>query len=126
MWTNSLGFLPCAFPCVQMHMRYKVLNHLVPGSGWDNYVCCQGYTGPCLCFTPGSCMEKDIPRTCMCVEAICCAGFAVGSQHTPPVLHFVHDPLAPAPVPHSRRQSYEIPQLPDPALTQISWTGVWQ
>ena len=74
-----LGGLPCSFLCMTHHMRYKVLNHVSPGSGWDNYICCQGYTGQCCCFTPGSCCEKDFPRTCMCVEAFCCAGLAVSS-----------------------------------------------
>ncbi|KAH8063002.1 hypothetical protein JL722_2156 [Aureococcus anophagefferens] len=40
-----------------VHMRYKVLNHVAPGSGWDHYVCCQGYTGSCCCFHPGACCE---------------------------------------------------------------------
>ena len=60
-------------------MRYKVLNHIAPGSGWDHYVCCQGYTGSCCCFHPGACCEKEMPRTCMFVEACCCAGLAVSS-----------------------------------------------
>ncbi|KAH8047408.1 hypothetical protein JL720_16126 [Aureococcus anophagefferens] len=63
----------------QVHMRYKVLNHVAPGSGWDHYVCCQGYTGSCCCFHPGACCEKEMPRTCMFVEACCCAGLAVSS-----------------------------------------------
>ena len=33
----------------------------------------------CCCFHPGACCEKDIPRTCMCIEACCCAGLAVSS-----------------------------------------------
>ena len=33
----------------------------------------------CCCFHPGACCEKDIPRTCMCIEACCCPGLAVSS-----------------------------------------------
>ena len=60
-------------------MRYKTLNHIDPESGWKNYVCCQGYIPACCCFAPGSCCEKDLPRTCMCVEILCCPGLAVSS-----------------------------------------------
>ena len=74
-----LGGCPLSFLCTQVHMRYKVLNHVAPGSGWDHYVCCQGYTGSCCCFHPGACCEKEMPRTCMFVEACCCAGLAVSS-----------------------------------------------
>lgn len=74
-----IGGLPCTFLCATHHMRYKVLNHVSPGSGWDNYVCCQGYVPACCCFSPGSCCESDLPRTCMCVEAFCCAGLAISS-----------------------------------------------
>ncbi|KAH8063941.1 hypothetical protein JL720_13102 [Aureococcus anophagefferens] len=54
-----LGGCPLSFLCTQVHMRYKVLNHVAPGSGWDHYVCCQGYTGSCCCFHPGACCERD-------------------------------------------------------------------
>ena len=74
-----LGGCPFSFLCTQLHMRHKVLNHIAPGSNWDHYVCCQGYTGSCCCFHPGACCETDFPRTCMCVEACCCAGLAVSS-----------------------------------------------
>jgi len=74
-----LGGCPLTFICMQHHMRYKVLNHIAPGSGWDNYICCQGYAPPCCCFQPGACCEKDIPRTCMCVETCCCPGAAVSA-----------------------------------------------
>ncbi|KAJ1449360.1 hypothetical protein M885DRAFT_535977 [Pelagophyceae sp. CCMP2097] len=75
-----LGGCPFSFLCTTMHMRYKVLNHVAPGSEWDNYVCCQGYAPACCCFAPGKCCEKELPRTCMCCEAWCCAGFAVSSS----------------------------------------------
>jgi len=72
------GF-PLTFCCAQHHMRYKALNHVSPGSGWDQYICCQGYMPACCCFNPGSCCESDFPRTCMCCEIICCPGLAVSS-----------------------------------------------
>jgi len=74
-----IGTCPWIHLCVQTHMRYKVLNHLHPESGWDNYVCCQGYFGPCCCFAPGKCYEDTFPRTCMCCEALCCPGLAVST-----------------------------------------------
>ncbi len=62
--------------CAQINMRYKVLNHVDPGSGWDNYICCQGqFEGNC-CFKPGECCESSCPRTCMCLEVFCCPGKA--------------------------------------------------
>ena len=47
----SCATLPCCLisawpylsPCVQVHMRHRVLNHVSPGSGWKHYQCCQGY-----------------------------------------------------------------------------------
>mmetsp|Transcript_125 Transcript_125/g.430 ORF Transcript_125/g.430 Transcript_125/m.430 type:complete len:197 (+) Transcript_125:298-888(+) len=74
-----LGGCPFTCLCTTFHMRYKALNHVTPGSGWDHYICCQGYFPKCCCFTPGSCGEKSLPRTCMCCEACCCPGIAISS-----------------------------------------------
>jgi len=38
-----LGGCPFTCLCTTFHMRYKALNHVTPGSGWDHYICCQGY-----------------------------------------------------------------------------------
>lgn len=75
-----LGCMPCTFLCTAHHMRYKTLNHVAPGSGWDNYICCQGYCPAVCCFRPGHCCEKDLPRTCMCCEAFCCPGLAMSAS----------------------------------------------
>jgi hypothetical protein len=74
------GAFPLTFPCAQMSLRYKALNHLSPGSGWEHYICCQGYFPPCLCFQPGHCGEKEMPRTCMLCESYCCPGFAMSAS----------------------------------------------
>lgn len=70
---------PLTFTCTQMYMRHEVLNHIAPGSDWDNYICCAGYIPACMCFVPGQCHEKEMPRTCMCLEAWCCPGLSVSS-----------------------------------------------
>ena len=81
---------PCAEPCcwlssmaclcpAQIVMRHRVLNHVNPGSGWSNYVCCQGYMGGCCCIQPGSLCEKQCPIPCMCLEAFLCPGAAVSA-----------------------------------------------
>ena len=73
------GGFPITFICCQWHMRYRALNHVAPGSEWENYLCCQGYLPACLCFQPGHCGEREFPRTCMCLEACLCPGLAVSS-----------------------------------------------
>ena len=73
------GGFPITFICCQWHMRYRALNHVAPGSEWENYLCCQGYLPACLCFQPGHCGEREFPRTCMCLEACICPGLAVSS-----------------------------------------------
>ena len=73
------GGFPVTFICCQWHMRYRALNHVAPGSEWENYLCCQGYLPACLCFQPGHCGEREFPRTCMCLEACLCPGLAVSS-----------------------------------------------
>jgi len=87
-----LGGCPICFCCTTHHMRYKVLNHVSPNSGWDHYICCQGYTGPCCCFTPGACCEKELPRTCMCCEIICCPGLAVSTNRFVMMDHYQFTP----------------------------------
>ena len=42
------GGFPVTFICCQWHMRYRALNHVAPGSEWENYLCCQGYLPACL------------------------------------------------------------------------------
>ena len=71
-WCVSIACLPCA----QIKMRYKVLNHVDPSSGWKNYECCQGKFGGVCCCQPGKCGEKTCPRSCMCLEGCCCPGLA--------------------------------------------------
>mmetsp|Transcript_19404 Transcript_19404/g.41883 ORF Transcript_19404/g.41883 Transcript_19404/m.41883 type:complete len:214 (+) Transcript_19404:119-760(+) len=71
-WATSMICLPCA----QVHMRKKALNHINPGSGWSNYMCCQGMFGGCCCLQPGDCCESSCPVPCMCLEACLCPGLA--------------------------------------------------
>jgi len=73
-----IGTMLC-FWCSQVAMRKKVLNHVAPGSGWDNYVCCQGFYGGCCCFQPGNLGEKTCPVTCMCLESCLCPGPAASA-----------------------------------------------
>lgn len=81
---------PCAEPCcwfgsmaccccAQIMMRHKVLNHVHPNSGWQDYECCQGMYGGCCCLQPGQCCDKTFPRTCMCLEVVFCPGPAVSA-----------------------------------------------
>lgn len=65
--------------CAQVHMRHKALNHVQPESGWDNYKCCQGYFGGCLCIQPGSLGESTCPVPCMCLESCLFPGMAVSA-----------------------------------------------
>ncbi|KAL7560033.1 hypothetical protein ACA910_013524 [Epithemia clementina (nom. ined.)] len=67
------------FGPAQMYLREKALNHVEPGSGCSNYQCCQGYFGGFCCFEPGHCCESTCPCPCMCLEVLCCPGFAVSS-----------------------------------------------
>jgi hypothetical protein len=60
-------------------MRHKVLNHVEPGSGWSNYICCQGMFGGCCCIQPGNLCESTCPVPCMCLEACLCPGPAVSA-----------------------------------------------
>ena len=64
---------------VQVYMRHKVLNHVEPGSGWSNYICCQGMCGGCCCIQPGNLCESTCPVPCMCLEACLCPGPAVSA-----------------------------------------------
>ena len=73
-----LSSLLCLCPA-QIYMREKALNHLEPNSGWDNYICCQGQFGGCLCIQPGEMGEKSCPQCCMCLEATCLPGMAVSA-----------------------------------------------
>mmetsp|Transcript_12305 Transcript_12305/g.16607 ORF Transcript_12305/g.16607 Transcript_12305/m.16607 type:complete len:246 (-) Transcript_12305:331-1068(-) len=70
---------PLTFSCVQMYSRYQVLNHVSPNSGWDNYICCQGYIPQCCFFAPGQCCESELPRTCAFLEACLFPGLAISS-----------------------------------------------
>ena len=65
--------------CSQMVMRKKVLNQVNPGSGWDDYLCCQGFYGGCCCCQPGKCGEKSCPVPCLCLEICCCPGPAASA-----------------------------------------------
>ena len=87
----SLCCIPCssACPCclftcicfqpIVVYMRHRALNHSRPGSGWSNYICCQGYYGGCCCIQPGQCCESTCPCPCMCLESCCCPGLAVSA-----------------------------------------------
>jgi len=76
-----VGANPLTHSCVQLHMRYQVLNHVAPGSEWSNYECCQGYIPACPpCFEPGRCGERDCPRSCMFLEAFCFPGLAISAS----------------------------------------------
>lgn len=68
----------CLCPAA-MFMRHKALNHVNPGSGWSDYICCQGYFGGCCCLQPGSMGESTCPIPCMCLEACICLGPAVSA-----------------------------------------------
>lgn len=74
-WSLSMILMPCS----QVYMRRRALNHVSPGSGWSNYICCQGYFGGCCCVQPGSLGEQSCPVPCMCLEAVCCPGLAVSA-----------------------------------------------
>ena len=74
-----LGSMACLCPA-QIHLRHKALNHVEPGSGWSNYMCCQGYFGGCCCLQPGQVCDKTCPIPCMCLEAFCCPGLAVSAS----------------------------------------------
>ena len=82
----SCATLPCCLisawpylsPCVQVHMRHRVLNHVSPGSGWKHYQCCQGHCDVC-CFKASD-TPHTFPRTCMCLEACCCTGLAASAN----------------------------------------------
>ena len=53
------------------------MNKIYPKSGWDNYICCQGYIpNICCCISPGHCGEHLYPRTCMCLESLFCPGIS--------------------------------------------------
>ena len=73
------GSMACLCPA-QVLLRYKVLNHVEPGSKWKNYSCCQGYYGGCCCLQPGQCGDKTCPVPCMCLEAFCCPGLAASAS----------------------------------------------
>mmetsp|Transcript_5650 Transcript_5650/g.8203 ORF Transcript_5650/g.8203 Transcript_5650/m.8203 type:complete len:216 (+) Transcript_5650:86-733(+) len=75
-WLSSMI---CLCPA-QILMRHRVLNHVEPGSGWKNYICCQGYYGGCCCLQPGNLCEQQCPLPCMCLEACCCPGAAVSAN----------------------------------------------
>ena len=60
-----IGSMLC-WPCGQYKLRYMVLNHQEPGSGWKNYSCCQGLFGGCCCIQPGNLGEESCPQLCMC------------------------------------------------------------
>lgn len=83
-----LAACPLTHICVQCHLRHRVLNHIHPGSGWDHYICCQGYWPKCCCFAPGECGEKSCPRTCMCLEAWLCPGCAVSTTRFVVMEHY--------------------------------------
>jgi hypothetical protein len=74
-WCGSM----LCFHIAQVKMRYKALNHLEPGSGWKNYICCQNYFGGMCCFQPGKCCESTCPVPCMCLETCCCPGASVSA-----------------------------------------------
>ncbi|EJK75337.1 hypothetical protein THAOC_02935 [Thalassiosira oceanica] len=74
-----IGSMVC-WPCGQYKLRYMVLNHQEPGSGWKNYTCCQGLFGGCCCIQPGNLGEESCPQLCMCLEGCCCAGMAVSAS----------------------------------------------
>ena len=71
--------MACFCP-VQVYLRHRVLNHVNPGSGWSNYICCQGIVGGCCCVQPGSLCEESCPIPCMCLEALLCPGLAVSAS----------------------------------------------
>ena len=84
----SLCEAPCRSPCcclasvacfcpAQVHLRYKVLNHVEPNSGWENYSCCQGHFRDRCCIQPGQIGESTCPLPCMCLEAFLCPALAV-------------------------------------------------
>lgn len=73
------GTLPFTCLCAQMQTRYEVLNHVHPGSKWNEYYCCQGMFGDCLCFRPGKMGEENCPACCLCLEVACCPGAAVSA-----------------------------------------------
>ena len=86
----SLCRAPCAEPLcccasaacfcpAQVHMRHRALNHVRPGSGWEDYSCCQGYFGGCCCLEPGRMGESTCPVPCMCLEACLFPGPAVSA-----------------------------------------------
>jgi len=74
-----IGACPLTWCCVQYTMRYRVLNHVYPGSEWNNYLCTQGYCPACCCWNPGNMGEKSCPQLCMCCESICCPGMAISA-----------------------------------------------
>jgi len=73
-----MGTMLCFCPA-QIKVRHDALNHVDPGSGWSNYLCCQGMFGGCLCFQPGKMGEKSCPVPCMCLESCCCPGLSVSA-----------------------------------------------
>lgn len=75
-----ISFLPLTCLISHIKMRYKVLNHINPGSGWDDYICCQGHYGGCCCIQPGKIPGEDsCAPCCMCLEATCCTGLSVSA-----------------------------------------------
>uniref|UniRef100_A0A7S0GHA6 Uncharacterized protein n=1 Tax=Proboscia inermis TaxID=420281 RepID=A0A7S0GHA6_9STRA len=73
------GGLPIVSVCSAIKLRHKVLNHVNPGSGWENYTCCQSKFGGCCCIQPGSMGEQNFPAGYMACEACCCAGMAISA-----------------------------------------------
>jgi len=59
-WMGSMICMPCA----QYKLRHMALNHIEPGSGWNNYSCCQGMFGGCCCIQPGKMGEESCPQAC--------------------------------------------------------------
>ena len=89
-----LASCPICFPCVQTYLRYRVLNHIDPETEWQSYTCCQEYVPGVLCFQAGNCGERSCPRTCMCLEACLCPGFAMSASR---MLMMEHYGLSPDP-----------------------------
>ena len=74
-WLISMA---CLCPA-QIYLRHRALNHVEPGSGWSNYMCCQGYFGGCCCLQPGNVGDKQCPICCMTLEAFLCTGPAASA-----------------------------------------------
>jgi len=81
--------VPCWW-CVQVRLRYLTLNHIKPGSHWEDYQCFQGFVKDWVCglVQPGEMGEKHCPLCCMCLEVCAFPGLATSATRLTLMRHY--------------------------------------